>query len=270
VTAAATTGAIHWLFEKVIEKRLSFVYDQKLETHKAKLQAEHNVAIEKIRADNANLASMQAVATGAQVGAHAAAHERRLEAIATLWKSQLQLRNDRPMAALLCEIYENSGDALRAFRENPYGIEAMKRLDLQYLVDWHKSATKPVEAVRPFLGDKLFQLFHAYYFLPGRVAVILKFAVEEGKIPNWKLEADVQNVVRAVLTPEDVNAFTANKLPLMFFSTRVEALMLDEAARVISGKEAGTTALGASNEIALAIAESNAKSEKAIADTKKF
>jgi hypothetical protein len=83
-----TAGLIYltkaWITERV-KNSIKHEYDVKLESHKAVLKAEQEAALERMRADNAQLAAMLNTASSASSAAQAAAHQERLASIRALW-----------------------------------------------------------------------------------------------------------------------------------------------------------------------------------------
>jgi hypothetical protein len=255
VSAAVTAGLVwfakEWIGQKV-KSAIQHEYDEKLETLRATLAANAEVSIEKIRTDNAKLLAAQSVAAGAFTAAHAAAHERRLHAVETIWRAVGQLKEDMPLAVGMLPLLGE--DALAQLKKNPQAKQAVSALTLEATVQWFKPALAQAVSARPFVSDYLYQLFHAYYVLPVRMAVLIRLGVDNDSMPPWQHDEQIQSVAKSVLSPEDMISFNETGIGLMLFMLKVEPMMVSEARKVISGDLASEAAIAASKKIQDALA----------------
>jgi hypothetical protein len=90
------TGALVFLAKSWISQRLKSAieheYAEKLEYYKTCLKTEHDLALERLKASNAQNQAIQAAATASFTATHTRAQEKRLQALETFWKATTQLR----------------------------------------------------------------------------------------------------------------------------------------------------------------------------------
>jgi ABC-type bacteriocin/lantibiotic exporter with double-glycine peptidase domain len=80
-----------WISQR-LKSAIENEYAENLERYKARLKTEHDLALERIKASNAQNQAMQATATASLTSAHTAAQEKRLKALETLWNAIVELR----------------------------------------------------------------------------------------------------------------------------------------------------------------------------------
>src|SRR5712691_10145063 len=99
-SGAAVSGLLMWLFKEWISTRLrgsiQHEYDRKLETHKAQLKAEQEIAILNIKTAVAREAAFHTAAHASFAEGQKASMERKLSAVDRLWSCVLQLRAGLP------------------------------------------------------------------------------------------------------------------------------------------------------------------------------
>ena len=80
LTAALIFLSKSWIAQR-LKSAIEHEYAEKLATYQAQLRAEHEVALEKIKASNAQQQAVQAAAINAVTRTHEAAQEKRLHAL---------------------------------------------------------------------------------------------------------------------------------------------------------------------------------------------
>ena len=136
---------------------------------KKSIEHEYAVAMERLRADNAQQQSVQAVATASLVASRQASHDRRLTAIETLWSAILRLKEMTPTVAVLADtILETEYVMLPA---NPTLAAALNELPGPQVSQQNESV-KEVEAARLYIGERLFLYFFIYRAVTFRIAYL--------------------------------------------------------------------------------------------------
>ena len=97
LTAALVFLSKSWISQR-IKSSIEHEYAEKLESFKAQLKAEHDTALEKLKASNAQNLAIQSAATASLTATHTAAHEKKLQALEAYWHATVQLRAKSPTA----------------------------------------------------------------------------------------------------------------------------------------------------------------------------
>lgn len=224
-----------WMSER-IKQSIKHEYDVLLEQYKHELKAEHEIALERLRASNAENQAIQAVAMASFAEGHKAAHERRLAAIEMVWKEIVRLRKATPAATTLVDILVPQ--ERQQFVTNPRLRELVDSFSIEQMEKLFLSDT--AENARPFVGEFIYALFFAYRALSGRVAFFIKNGVEKGKVDNWFEDPGIRRLISAALTPEEIKQFDETKVRMfMWLRNLIEQKILGQANRIISGEEAG-------------------------------
>ena len=109
LTTVVLTSALTFLFRTWITERLkqsiAHEYAVELEKHRHTLKAEHDVALERMRADYAQQSAVATAATASFLDTHRAGHERRLAAIEVLWAEMLRLRRELPGPVAMVDLF---------------------------------------------------------------------------------------------------------------------------------------------------------------------
>lgn len=191
-----TTAAIVFLVKTWISERLKrsieHEYATKLESHKAILRAEHETALEKLRADAAKDRAVQSAATTTLIGIHQAGQERRLNAVEILWQAIIDLKDKIPGIVTMADILpeEEYGQLLT----HPPLRSMINKLSFDVVNDILK-VTKSVEKIRPFLGQYVYALFWAYRAFVGQVLVSLIQGRDEGRMTPWYHNDNIRSLL---------------------------------------------------------------------------
>ncbi|MFN8579424.1 MAG: hypothetical protein U0163_00395 [Gemmatimonadaceae bacterium] len=233
--SAVLTSALVWLSKTWISERLKGAiqheYDQKLEALKAELKAQNDVAVERLKASNAQMLSVHTSASNTFTAIHGIAHERRLKGIEALWLAVDDVRKHVPMAVELSDLF--SEDNYSQYFSRGAALESLTELDVEYFHKLFKDAREAVEHVRPFVGENLYQLFRAYHFIPHWIAQHLWRGFDEGNITSWHDETHIRQLVSGV--PTLTKTFDQAGARYHYVSNIIEQKMLEKASRIISG-----------------------------------
>ncbi|MGO9924210.1 MAG: hypothetical protein ACLQIB_57150 [Isosphaeraceae bacterium] len=141
---------------------------------KKSIEHEYLVALERLRADNAQYQSVQATAMSSFSASRHAAIERRLNSIEKLWSAILKLKAVTPAAVafadnLLATEYEE-------FHKNRKLVEVLQYVSLHETTEEMKSLSE-VEECRLYIGETVYLLFFIYRAVTAR----LVFLFEKGR-----------------------------------------------------------------------------------------
>lgn len=251
--SGALTVALVFLARNWISHRLKVAMDheyaEKLETFKARLKAEHDIALEKIKASNAQNQAVKAAATASLTTTHAAAQEKRLHALETFWKATVQIRAKSPpvltfLDILLPEEYDH-------LLTNPKMAPAVERLTVENLADNFGLASVDVDEARLYAGEYLFALFWAYRASIGRIAFEVMQGRKKGTIEDWATDSGIRQLMGDVLSTQEVEEFDELKIGrINWLRNAIEGKMLSHSAKIISGEASAAFGLEQARKIA--------------------
>jgi len=251
LAAAVVFLARSWISQR-LRSAIENEYARKLETYKARLSAEQELALERLKASNAENQAVQAAATASLTATHMASQERRLEALETFWKATVELRAKSPAALTYVDILvpEEYDELLR----NPKLSPALDRVTEQTLdAQFDVGTAHQVDNARLYAGEYLFSLFFAYRAITGRIALMLMDGRKNRKIENWAQDSGIRGLMRLVLSGREVEEFDKLRLGrIMWLGNQIESKMLAHSWKIISGEASAEFGLQQASKIAAA------------------
>jgi hypothetical protein len=253
--SAASSGLLIGLFKEWLSARLKasiqHEYDKKFETFKTQLKTEQELAILEIKTALAREAAFHAAAHTSFAEGQKAAMERKLSAVDRLWSGVVQFRAGLPPELALIEVM--TVDEYKAAKDHPSfqrlaGVVSTERFS--------KLAQPGLEEVRPYVGEYMWAVFFCYQAIFIRISVLLHLGKTDAEKIEWHKDGGNQNLLKAVLTPEELQEFdkiTFSKIS--WLQRRLESKLLMAAQKIISGVSFGTESLEQARLIQLRIAE---------------
>lgn len=259
VASGALVTVMIWLSKEWISIRLrtsiQHEYDQKLESLKAQLQAQNDVALVELRAALERQASLLATAHASFSEGQKAAMERKLQAVDELWRRILHLRSTLPpilgfIDLLTVDEYGRIKDH-QTFRTLSEGW-SMERITT--LVD------RDVEQVRPYVGEYTWAVFHSYQAVMLRIVFLLYLGRDDAAKLEWHKDSGTRQLIQAVLTPDELQEFDTTQFgKITWLQRRFESKVLVASQKLISGEEFGAEALEQARLIQHKVANLQAK-----------
>ena len=240
--------ARNWISQR-IKSAIEHEYAEKLEKFRARLKAEHEIALEKIKTSNTQTQAVQAVATASLATVHAAAQEKRLHALETFWKETVQMREGLPT-------YFLSLDILRPHEYDymltkPDTDSAIARLSHEIFAENLELKSIDVYEARLYAGEYLFSLFWAYRASIGRIKFLMMQGIGEGTIKDWATDSGFLELMGNVLSPQEVKRFDELKIGrINWLLNTIEGKMLSHSAKIISGEASAAFGLEQASKIA--------------------
>jgi hypothetical protein len=258
VLTAATVSALvsallNFVFKDWLSTRLKasieHEYNQKLETYKAQLTTEHELAVLKIQTALAREAAFHAAAHASFAEGQKASMERKLNGVDRLWSWIRQFRTGLPEVLTFLDVLTT--DEYKAAKDNPAFQKHSSRLTSDNLA---AMLTTTIEDVRPYVGEYLWALFFSYRAIMGRILFLLQLA---------RTDAD-----NAVLTEQEVQAFDGLEfMKVMWLQERLESKILAATQKIISGETFGAESLEQAELIRQSIAKLPADGQQASPQT---
>ena len=204
-------GLLIWLSREWISARLKgsiqHEYDQKLEAHKAQLEAKNEVARLELKATIEREAAIHAVAHASFSEGQKAAMERKLNAIDRLWEKVLHLRDSFPSVltiidAMTVDEYKNSKDNPTPLLQQLLTQLTGKPLK-ETIVGIIGDKGDSIEKVRPYVGEHIWAIFYTYrVVMLRRLALFSLVHDDDAKKIEWHKDDSVRRLIGAVLTVE--------------------------------------------------------------------
>ena len=253
--AGATAGFILWVgrtwISEHIKRAMEFEYAQRLETHKSQLRAENELALERLRLENARSVEVRAAALDAFHAGHLAAHDRRLGAVERLWGAVLKLRKQTPLIIVLTDLFERD----KMLHTKSF-LKELSELSHDKLMKMMDDASTGIEETRPFVGEDAWALFFASRMLVGRIWIVLQTGRDKEFIPPWERDHGIEQLLRTVLTSEEGAEFQSMRIgSFSWLRTNIESKILQNMRAVISGEESSSFGLKHARDILAAAAD---------------
>jgi hypothetical protein len=264
IFSATTSGLVIGLSKEWISARLKarieHEYDKKLETHKAELKAEQELAILNIKTELASEAAFHAAAHASFSAGQKASIERKLNAVDRLWTFIVQFRSNLPGVLTFVDLL--TVDEYRAAKEDPTFRELSSDLSPENLA---KMSSSSIEDVRPFVGEYLWAVFFSYRAILLRILFMLHLGRTDAEKIEWYKDDATRRLIKAVLTaPGELQEFEQTQFgKVSWLQRRLESKILAAAQKVISGETFGTESLEQAQLIQQRIAQLSSKEQGA-------
>ena len=246
LTGALGGAAVLWLLRNWIATRLSasvqHEFDVKLEKLRSDLQTSREKDIEALRAQLQQMLSAQTAVQSAFAQSHLSAQEKRLDAVAIVWKSLLNTRNNLPFVLSFVELYKPSEYQL-LFDHKPMQ-KWLDDLSPQGVQQFARTKDSEVEFARPFAGEYLWSILFALEAVSTRMVILLWKRRVEGTGKPWFEDDIILRVIRSVATSDEFEQFRSMEFgQVTWFRNLIERKFLLAAARIISGQASTDVAL---------------------------
>lgn len=253
ISSAFMLGAGRWIADRVAK-----LVDAKVEARQAHalevLRNDNQLELQKLQALETRVESRLGVATSFEHAAHVALLPKRIEAAERIWKSAMAISARMPRGLFSLDVVteEEYPDA-----RTRLDAQFPKPTDMQQAMD-HVSlllGTEPVEDLRPYASDELWNVFSAHRAFLGRVLFIT--ISPHSKQRPWYRDEPTLDLLRAAVPAG---------LPLVgigsWYSARtaLEGALLEATKRLLDGAGASARSVEAMGEIERAIRNASAAS----------
>lgn len=238
----------NWITER-LSQSIQHEYAQKLEAHKATLKAAYDVAIEKLRADNAQARAVEQTATGAYLDSRRVGHQRTLDAIQATWESILKMDKDTPSVVGLLDILPEAEYPSMLANEKlaeMFGELSIKENAIKLVV-----GTQHIEHHRPYTGEYVWWLFHTYRALKGRVVHLIMESHRARTSKHWKDDDGIRQLLSAVLDEDEIKqVYETDPGGFGVAFSMIKQHFLVTTSQIISGESSATFGLELAQQIA--------------------
>ncbi|KVM87665.1 hypothetical protein WT06_22220 [Burkholderia anthina] len=234
LTSAATSAGIlavgrHWLTTQ-IEQRIKHQYDVKLE----ELRSTSNAKLEELRSQLSRNNTSLELAHRTLSSYSGPFHQKRLESISIYWDTIIEMEEKMPVELFVADLLLPS--EYSAAIENGK-LTQIDRTAGSAMMEEIKHA--PIEKVRPFIGETLWNLLFAYRALLGRLCYLYHEGLRTKNLKPWFDDTHCLTLVNSLISDEQFQELV--KLPAGKYS-RVKLFVRDRIAAA-----AGAAASGASD-----------------------
>ena len=240
-TSVAASGALSavliWLSREWISTRLKssiqHEYDQKLESIKAQLKAQGELALVELRTGIERHTALVALAHSSFAEGQKAAIERKLSGADLLWERLLHFRQHLPPLLGFVDIL--IVDEYAGIATHPRFDELSRDWTLDRIMGLQDART---ETVRPYVGEYAWAIFSSYQAIMLRFTFLLTKGRTSPKSLQWNQDVAVRQLIGAVCSPEELGEFDRTRMGLIsWLRQRLELKMLAAIRRIISGEE---------------------------------
>lgn len=227
VVAAVLLGLLGYAFRTWIR---AFVAGSIAHDFNVKLEEQKN----ELKRLTDQLNAVQSTGNAALIEAQRAAAEKRVAAADELWQEVLRLRQEAPPALFLLDMA--SFDGLQR-PETIARLRTMVSESASTSRDRWATANPKIEAVRPFLGEETYTLFHIYRAVFGRIFVLLKEDLKSNRVGKWYEDTSIRRLLDATLSPDEIQRFEEfTNMRAQFVGDAIEAKILERLRKVIAGE----------------------------------
>ena len=234
--SSALTGIVVWLSREWISARLKasiqHEYDQKLESLKAQLKADSDVALVELRASIERHAALLSVAHSSFAEGQKAAMERKLNAVDTLWERLLRLRAKLPPILGFIDVL--TVEEFGGIKTHPT-FEALSRgWSMEKVTELVDTET---ERVRPYVGEYTWAVFSSYQAVMLRIVFLPHLGRDDVSKLEWHKDSHTRQLIEIVLQPQELVEFDATRFgKITWLRRRLEFKILAATREVVSGK----------------------------------
>jgi len=260
-SGAAASGLLMWLFKEWLSTRLKasiqHEYDRKLETYKAQLKTEQDLAVLDIKTALAREAAFHAAAHASFAEGQKASMERKLSAVDKLWNCVPQFRASLPPVLMVMDVM--TVDEYKGAKDHPQFRALAGDVSPEKIATL---APKSIEEVRPFVGEYMWAVFYCYQTILIRILVLLQLGRTDAEKIEWYKDAGTRQVIAAVLARAEMEEFdNADFAKITWLQRRLESKLLAAARKIISGENFGAEALDQAKLIQERIAQLSAEGQ---------
>ena len=239
-------GLIGWFAREWISARLKAViqheHDIKLETYKSQLKTESEKSILEFQTEIKQKLSLYEAARSSIMVGQKSSIERKLDSIDKLWAELLRLKHQCP--SILPHINVLSVEECRQMYSRQKYRELVSEYPIEKIAEYIEDKENNVENARPYIGEYLWSLFFAYRQIMGRILYLLYTGLEDENKALWDKDKGIRQILNAVLTQNEIDEFNRLRLgKLALLQRKLEAKILVEAQKLISGEELGAESL---------------------------
>ncbi|SMC52717.1 hypothetical protein [Pedobacter nyackensis] len=224
ISSAGLTGIIIFFFKEKIKASIKSDYDHRLEGFKNELSKNQNFISKILDSQNH--------------GYHLSQTDR-IAAIKVFWENYLMIRE------YLTAI--SSIDGFMTVKEtNEFFIDdrslpliSTMQTDLNKSIQLLKQYQNNIEAIRPFINDRIwFQIVFLVTFL-GRISYLYNLNFKNRNMQHWRLDAPIIDLLKKHLSEKEYDYITKNELAGIYkVISFVEQKQLAEIYRIINGRAA--------------------------------
>ena len=233
-------GLAGWFLKKWLATSLNTRSAKQVEELRATLQQDNQVAITELRDKLEQNTHLQLSAHASYAAAHEAAAGKRLECAELLWKELLRFRNSLPPILTIIDLVTEQ--ELPDVLESPNGKEFIRNLSLESVVELTGiDVSQPLEEIRPFVNENLWQRFARYRAIQARILLHLVWFRDGKSTTFWYHDAFTKQLIEDSLSADELETLDQLKVgKIRYVREMIEAKLLEELRRMISGESSGS------------------------------
>ncbi len=122
--------------------------------------------------------------------------------------------------------------------ENKYSRASIDSFDSMSYFTEHSKVIAKIELSRPFIGDKLWEVFFTYQAFIGRLTYLMQDGLEKGKVTYWKNDLNfINQILGTVIKPEELKKLIKNDITAFNnILTFLEFKAINDISEQLTGK----------------------------------
>ena len=217
-------------------------YDQKLETHKAQLKAENEIAFLKLKTSAEQEVALHTGAHTAFSTRQQATMKKELDAVDALWRKVVAIRRDIPAIVTYLDVM--TVNEYKATKDRRNFQVLLKDTPPEKISSIGGDEDEPIENVRPYVGEYLWALFYSYKSIVLRRLFLLHFGKDDAAKIEWHKDSVIRQVIENILTRKELKEFDSSGFrKMVWIQRKLESKILSSSAKTISGEKSAEESL---------------------------
>lgn len=155
--------------------------------------------IEELKHTNSRTEKMIENVTQSISAIHSSSNEKILQSYEKLWNCMLELRRNIPSAAFMAYTVLTKKELENIYQiDNTEFLKEINHIDFSKQMSRHSEILNEVESVRPFIGQKSWNILFSYQAFIGRAMFLLYAGKTNSKVQAW---LDDENFIAQIILP---------------------------------------------------------------------
>lgn len=228
-------GGITIALSSIISFIAYFIRDYLLNKWKAKYEIDLEVLRAKFSQNNSILDNL----TSSLSNIYLASNQRRVEHLESVWEGMVDLKKNMPaITATAYNILTREEIENLPHSKNSFAKASIDSFDSMTYFTSHSKVTAKIELSRPFIGDKLWEVFFTYQAFIGRLTFLMQDGLEKGKVTYWKDDLNfINQILGTVIKPEELKKLIENDITAFNnILTFLEFKAINDISEQLTGK----------------------------------
>ena len=164
-----------------------------------KWKSKYDIDLEVLRAKFSQNNSIIDNLTNSLSNVYLASNDKRIQYLEGVWEGMMNLKRNMPgIISMAYNILTKEEIENLPNTTNEFARASINSFDSMQYFESHSKLTAKLELSRPFIGNKLWEIFFTYQAFIGRLTYLIQDGLEKDKVKYWK---DDLNFINQILKP---------------------------------------------------------------------